>query len=456
MKQMIVLLMLAACQQLSAEGFKTTGDGKTYSLQLLSTMEGTGVEMTSDDSKVCYTLSNDVTIAEGDKFVMDDGVTVLFDDGVTLTVEGEADFELEEGSTFDSASHSDETSPVGVRIGNEESQTTVENCTFRYVGLRCTSSKGLQVSKCAFYDNNTAIGQAALTLGGSTAPFTISDCTFANNKKAAIAGAANFYNPLVIRHCTFTGNGQANGNTPQLNLTAADSVVVDGCTIEGDTQLTMVGGIGISNFSAVEGTKVVVRNCSISDCRYGIGTVGPVNISITGNNMLNNHYETNPMNGGSGISLYDPYRKTQAYVEGNYIEGSYWGVTVIGCAYVNLGNMDKSANYNPGGNVFKDNGFDGQPYDLYNNSTITVYAQNNTWSVSEQTEEQIETVIYHQHDDASLGQVIFMPAATTTAIDSSLREAEGMTTGTVYNIQGQRMKAGQRGIYIVNGKKMVR
>ena len=146
MKQMIVLLMLAACQQLSAEGFKTTGDGKTYSLQLLSAMEGTGVKMTSDDSKVYYTLSNDVTIAEGDKFVMDDGVTVLFDDGVTLTVEGEADFELEEGSTFDSASHSDETSPVGVRIGNEESQTTVENCTFRYVGLRCTSSKGLQVS----------------------------------------------------------------------------------------------------------------------------------------------------------------------------------------------------------------------------------------------------------------------------------------------------------------------
>ena len=121
------MLLLGGCLQAGAEEFKTGGDGTTYSLQVLAAMEESGVKVVNDDSKVCYLISSDVTIAEGDRFVMDDGVTVLFDDGVTLTVEGAADFQLKEGSTFDSASAGGETSPVGVKIGNEESQTVVEN-----------------------------------------------------------------------------------------------------------------------------------------------------------------------------------------------------------------------------------------------------------------------------------------------------------------------------------------
>jgi hypothetical protein len=121
---------------------------------------------------------------------------------------------------------------------------------------------------------------------------------------------------------------------------------------------------------------------------------------------------------------------------------------------VNAGRIEEGGEYSPGLNTFKDNGNGGQLYDLYNYSAITVYAQGNTWNVSEQTEEQIETVIFHQNDDSSLGKVIFMPAAVETKIEKL--EQQGQQAEVVYNLQGQRMRKGQHGIFVVNGKKVVR
>ena len=183
---------------------------------------------------------------------------------------------------------------------------------------------------------------------------------------------------------------------------------------------------------------MVVQDNVITECRYGIANVGPVPHFIIKDNVLRgNNHETNPMNGGSGISLYDPYRKTTAHIEGNHIEGSLWGITIIGCKDVNVGKLDAdpaSEGYNPGRNVFKDNGNGGVPYDLYNNSTLTVYAQGNTWSVAEQDAEHIETVVFHQADNASLGEVIYMPAAEQAGIDQIVAAPDAVRA--VYTLQG--------------------
>ena len=162
------------------------------------------------------------------------------------------------------------------------------------------------------------------------------------------------------------------------------------------------------------------------------------------------------MNGGSGISLYDPYQQTNATIKGNHIEGSLWGVTVIGCKNVNLGRTDVAEDdpdYNIGGNTFKDNGNSGLLYDLYNNSANIVYAQNNTWNVSSQTQEQIEAVIYHKADDASLGEVIYWPAATTNSIE--LPQQKQAHTSGFYDLRGVRHSTPQKGINIIQGKKVV-
>ncbi len=104
-------------------------------------------------------------------------------------------------------------------------------------------------------------------------------------------------------------------------------------------------------------------------------------------------------------------------MSGNHIEGHLWGITNIGNVSdgtgpeLNLGNLTEGDDYNPGGNVFINNGNGGVLYDLYNNSPLTVYAQGNTWNVEVQDEESIEKVIFHKKDNASLGEVIFMPPA---------------------------------------------
>lgn len=452
-------MLAAMIGNIRAFGFKTAGNGTTYTLDKLSAMEDANIYkyVDEDDGEIIYQIYENDTIAIGDRFVMEDGVTLQFDDQVTLVIEGDADFRLQQGSTFDSAfDDADYATPIGIYVTGGSSQTEFVNCTFYYVGLRCSSPQGMKLSRCNFYSNNGAIGQAALTLGPDGAPFTVEDCTFEYCQKPAIAGAANYYNPLTIKNCTFSHNALSNRNTPQLNLTAASSIIIDSCTITGDTDLTMVGGIGISNFGAVENTNIVISNCQISDNRYGIGTVGPMNIRIEGNLLLNNHYETNAMNGGSGISLYDPYGKTTAVLAKNHIEGNLWGVTIIGCKDVCLGHPTRSDVLSPGMNVFKDNGNNGQLYDLYNNSKLTVYAQNNTWNVSQQTEEQIETVVFHQHDDASLGQVIFMPAADTEGICPILSTSHDGQH--IYDLKGRMTDNTQyqKSIYIVNGKKVVR
>ena len=149
----MMCLLAAAAQQMSAEGMKTAGDGTTYTLDLLSQTEGSGVEKHVDENygQVIYILSANDTIAAGDKFVMEDNVSVLFDDNVTFVIEGEADFGLENGATFDSAfAGTALVRPVGIMMKNEQSQTLFRNCTFNYVGLRNMSAKGLKVDNCAF------------------------------------------------------------------------------------------------------------------------------------------------------------------------------------------------------------------------------------------------------------------------------------------------------------------
>ena len=462
MKKLITSLLLTVLSTTAFAQFTTAGDGKTYSIQELAGIEGTGIVAceVSENVPPTYQLTQSITIANGDKFVMDNGIDLFFNKDVTLTIEGEADFNLTNGSSFDSATDYEEPLNAAVRIAGTTT-TQFNKCTFYEVGLQLMSEGATNMNRCSFYchDGSSA---AALYFISAGAASTIENCYFEWCAKAAIGSAANASQPLTIKNCTFEMNSAANNNVPQINITAANPLTIEGCVINGNSVNNMVGGIGISNFAGFD-ADITISNCEIRNNRYGIGLVGPAaNIRIKDCTLVNNCYETNPMNGGSGISLYDPYQQTKAVISGNHIEGSLWGVTIIGCKDVNLGCLEEGENYNPGGNVFIDNGNNGELYDLYNNSTLTVYAQNNTWNVSEQTEEQIESVIFHKHDNASLGEVIFMPAANTTGIDFVQRSTNNVQR--IYDLQGRKINSQfsilnsqlKKGLYIVNGKKVVR
>lgn len=457
MKRRLTLFALMAamvCQMAQAQDvFTTKGDGTTYSIKGLAQIAEAGVESLPKDNGNAappkYGLTKSITIAEGDRFEMESNLHVLFAKDVRLTIEGEADFS-KAWSVYDVYDENEQTA-ASIRL-KSKAATFIDKCVFRHLGVEVMGEGAVQLRACSFLKHNGSTA-AALYFISAGAAATIEACIFEDCQKAAIGSAANASQPMTINDCVIMNNSLANNNIPQINITAANPVnIIGGCVI-GNTENTMVGGIGISNFMGYD-ADITIRDCQIEDNRYGIGLVGPAARIVLDSNMLkNNRYETNPMNGGSGISLYDPYQQTEAVITGNHIEGSLWGVTVIGCKDVNLGCLDAGENYNPGGNVFKDNGNNGQLYDLYNNSTITVYAQGNTWNVSEQTEEQIETVIFHKNDNPALGQVIYMPAANTTSIKDIHTNVQNTA---FYDLQGRKTKVSSKGIYIVNGKKVVR
>ena len=451
----MVLLMVMFCSMTFAQ-YTTKGDGKTYSFKTLSEIEESGVQKEEPDGlwiegPTC-SLHKSITIAEGDKFVMDDSLTVLLEKDVNLIIEGEADFQPTRAAIFKVPEADEAKWGASVRIKSKK-MTTFENCDFRTVGLEMMGEGGVCVRHCSFslHDGSSA---AALYFISAGAESMVENCQFLYCQKAAIGSAANASQPLTIKRCAFVKNSVANGNVPQVNITAANKLVIDSCLVEGNPENNMVGGIGISNFMSFD-ADIEITRCQVKDNRYGVGLVGPAKkIYISNCELLNNKYESNAMNGGSGISLYDPYMETNAWLAGNRIEGNLWGVTIIGCEDVCLGKVDGTTEQERGENVFKDNGNNGLLYDLYNNSVLTVYAQNNIWGVGKQTKEQIESVIFHRADKGSLGEVIYMPAKESAGIQQMEQEAD--RDEMYYSINGVRRSSPVKGINIIHGKKVVR
>ena len=333
----------------------------------------------------------------------------------------------------------------------------MNNITFKGAGLSAHVKEGMDITNCHFFDHNAVSASYALSMGPDLSSYHISDCSFSDCQRSAIGSGANIRVSMVVENCTFDSNGVSNRNYPQLNLTVGENVVIRNNVIQGDRSHTMVGGLVVANMMGFAGTyHTLIENNVIEDNRFGLATYVGQDAIIRGNLIRNNNTEVNPMNGGSGINVYDPYMIQTTRIEDNWIEGNLWGITVVGGAEVNVGKTadPTSADYNPGNNTFYNNGFDGTVYDLYNNSANTVYAQGNYWKTAATQDAQgIEAVVFHKNDDAKLGEVIFSGWNTEdhTAIEHA--EADAVVT-EVYSMDGVRLSRMQKGVNIVrsNGK----
>lgn len=430
----IVFTLLLATLTALADTYQTAGNGTTWTLTKLSEVAESGVTKVDNT----FTIANDVEVVAGDKFQIEGGIQVMMADGVRLRVSCEADFTADERVLFTSTDT--EAKPYGIYLDNDMTVTPFKNIDFMYAGLKCIGTYGADLTDCTFILHNAKSGAAALALGGNGAEFNVTNCTFEKCSRAAIAGGANVLSPITITDCVFEGNSTTNGNTPQINLTAADHVTISGCKVIGNPELNMVGGICVSNLMGLAGDHhTLIENCDVRENRYGIAIYSRQKAIIRNNTIVNNNHETNPMNGGSGINIYDSQKTQETVITGNYIENNLWGITVIGGKNINIGKVEdkEAADYNPGLNVFLNNGFNGTPYDLYNNSPNTVYAQGNFWkSVAIQDEEHIETVVFHKNDDPKLGEVIFMPALPSDPTGIEDISAEDIKGIEVYDLNG--------------------
>lgn len=402
-------------------------------------------------------LTSDVTVAAGDALDCGGVATLLLADNVTLTVHGTL---LKEGSDALTIAGSGD-APAGIVLDGAQASARIAHVTMDGGGVRVTGGAVIDAVDCTFAAYNGNLSTAAcLYFSGESDGNRVERCRFTDGVTAAIGNAANAPVGILIKDCDLTDNNTRNSNRPQINLTVAGDhdVVIEGCTVTG-TGRTMVGGIGLSNLMALAYSgRATVSGCSVTDNRYGVACMGPMNVTITGCELLDNHHETNANNGGSGINLYDPTGKLSAVVAGNTIKGNLWGATIIGCHDVDMGHLndDQSNTETTGGNTFADNGNGGVPYELYNNSTITVWAQNNTWGTGAQDAEHIEPLIFHKTDNAALGEVIYLPAGSTglDTVDADSTLAYDAATATISG-RGSIIVLDSGGRVVASGERQV-
>lgn len=391
-----------------------TVKGHTYSFADLAAAENAVVKKSGANE---YTVTDQIIVGEGDKLTLNDGETIIFDNA-ELRIEGYADFAVENRATI-KASEPSKAKTIYCTAGG---YVDFANLDVIGVPVRLFGDPSSTFTACAFtgYESTS---YDCITLGGC-APATVTGCRFVGNSRAAISSGANTPTGLLFKDNYLEKNGLSERNAPQINMTVGgdEKVEIIGNTIVGPAVNTKVGGISVANMMGIAGTnEVLIEGNKVTDCRYGITTTGALTARIIDNVLENNKYDASPMSGGSGVSLSNSTGGQRVYMRGNTIKGSLWGITSIGNVAkgvgpeLNMGNVtvaESDPEYNPGGNVFADNGNGGVLYDLYNNSPMDVMAQGNTWGVAEQTKELIETVIFHKADNASFGEVNYWPAAT--------------------------------------------
>ncbi len=284
---------------------------------------------------------------------------------------------------------------------------------------------------------------------------TIKDCYFMLNHGAAISSPANGQASPQILNCDFDTNVTDNVNSPQINLGPGgnDTIRIVGNEVYTIMAQWYVGGVSVADLMGTGSTKVLLKDNIIREGRYGYNQQGQtISSVIVGNQFINNSHEDNPMNGGSGISIYGTTANNKAVLRNNVITGNLWGITAIYMHDIDLGTEDDW-----GYNEIHDNGNAGEVYDLYNNSACDIMAVGNNWGTI--IEEEIADHIVDQIDDPSFGLVTFYPYVGSEGIDEI--SAENLSKDNLYytlegHCLGAKLPENYKGVYILNGIKYIK
>ena len=391
-----------------------------------------------------FLINTDLTISENDVLLIDNQVTRIDVASVLITING---------------------SMTCTNSGNNRVKFYGLNET-EHFKLRFENATGCNIKKMYFSDGAGIkviesdvifddVKFVYFTSDYSTAVIdilncdpVIQNCYFMLNDGPAISSPANGQASPQILNCEFDTNVK-DINAPQINLGPGgeDTIRIIGNEIYTIMADWYVGGISVANLMNNGSTKVLLKNNIIREGRYGYNQQG-YNISslIEGNQFLNNYHEDNPMNGGSGISVYGYSTNNRAVIHDNLITGNLWGITAINYHTIDLGTEE-----NPGNNTIHDNGNCGVVYDLYNYSACDIMAVGNDWGTTDET--QIEDHIFHQPDDPGMGLVTYIPYIGYDQIEEAIDLNDiDLSEAVIYTLSGQRVNHPETlksGIYVI-------
>ena len=369
------------------------GNGTLYTMASLSTIAPTAV---SNPQNGEYWIQQNITISANDTLFLESTANNIFIQSNAITFNGAIMTENRVNRLYITGD-STGTSFFTLSLGNAAT-ANFSNVVFQYgQQIQLLNSGQVVFDNCEFSNFTDAV------INYMNCNPTIQNSYFHDNQKAAVTSAVNTAGSPKILSNHFYNNDLSNANVPQINIGPGDqdTIIIMGNYIQGVAQ-NMSGGIGIMNMGA-SNTVLLLKGNAIENNRYGYTQNGTNIYAIIEDNIIrNNNLETNPNNGGSGISIYGSTTTCGAKIRRNLIHGNLWGITAIYNHNIDMGTAE-----DPGGNVLYDNGNNNVEYELYNNSSCNMSAIGNYWGSNDVS--HAEDVIYHQTDNSSYGLVTYNP-----------------------------------------------
>ena len=444
-KSLLFLVVIMTIATTLCAQWTSPGEGVTYTLpDLVAATDGV---VTCDGT--VFQINADLTISTNDVLQIDNQVTRIDAPGVLITISG---------------------SMTCVQTGDRVKLYGTQQNQFR---MRFENATGCNIKKMYLSDGAgiKVIESDVIFDDVKFVYFTrdycnavidifncdpvIRNCYFMLNCGSAISSPANGQASPQILNCEFDTNVTDNVNTSQINLGPGgnDTIRIVGNEIYTIMASWYVGGISVADLMNTGSTKVLLKNNIVKDGRYGFNQQGyTISAVIEDNQFVNNSHEDNPMNGGSGISIYGLTTSNKAVLRDNVITGNLWGITAIYQHDIDMGTAEDW-----GHNVIHDNGNGGVIYDLYNNSACDLMAVGNDWGTTDS--EVIESHIYHKTDDPTLGLVTFYPFVGCEGI-GEISEDNALIDDLCYTLEGRclgtKLPENYKGVYIRNGKKYIK
>lgn len=398
MKKIISTILLLTAISCCFAQWVSPGNGTTYTMSSLSSAAPNAVSMTQNG---VFQVNQDITISAGDALVLDTNVsTINVADNIRITIKG----------SMTITDRTDNLLMSGDTTGSNLFELFFDEATVTTIShLHFTNGKQILLSECDMVFNNCEFSNCSNSgINYMNCNPIIENCYFHHNQKAAITSAVNMAGSPIIRNNYIYNNDLSNSNIPQINIGpgSTDTIFIVNNSIIGVAQ-TMSGGIAIMNMGSSL-TNIMIKGNLIQKNRYGYTQNGTsISSYIYDNYFLDNDLETNPNNGGSGISIYGTATSCASKIRRNVISGNLWGITAIYYHNIDLGTVE-----DPGGNIFYNNSNSGIEYALYNNAFSNMTAIGNYWGSNDST--YAEEVIYHGGDAAltGYGVVTYNPIMT--------------------------------------------
>ncbi len=247
--------------------------------------------------------------------------------------------------------------------------------------------------------------------------------------------------PLIEGNTLIKNNTQGTSAKNQISvgLQGNNSPIVRNNIIYGGSSIP-TGGISLWVSGTTSFSDMIIEGNEIYNNGFGISLYstsdGVINAVVKNNKIYNNNINPNALVSGSGININGSPFNTPIITQ-NEIYGNWWGITIQNGTTVqagpnpNLGNIENADTTDDGLNIFYGNIQGTDTFDVYNNCTNDIYAQNNDWRAYDST--LIETHVYHKTDNNLHGLIKFMPFSTSIPVELTSFTASVVEGNVVLN-----------------------